>query len=190
MQDAGRSTDIFFIIEQLYPRDSLLPSIGELGPSLMQVYRTVYELIVKQDIYLDGHKIKPGNTTLWQSIKYMTGGKVTINDAPGHDCLYNLVYSGSTMVAVPLDGFESNRLNLLSKKLVFTPPIFNYGSDPVKRINLYARGGLSFFMEEGGQGTPIAAAKYNRKTGELMVIRSRRELSQLMAIVAHKCKKR
>ncbi|WP_130099822.1 hypothetical protein [Siccibacter turicensis] len=188
MQDASRNTDLYFIVEQLYPRDGLLPSLGEIGPSVMQVYRTVYELTVKQDIFLDGERISAGNTTLWQSFKYLAGGKITVTDSPGPQCLYKLAYSGSEVITVPLAGFESDRLSLLSKKSVFTPTLFNFGHDPVKNISLYGRGGLSFFMEDGGQEAPVAAARYNRRTGELRVITSRSELSKLMSTAAASCK--
>lgn len=42
--DVARPTGIYFIIERLYSRDGLMPSVGEISPSLTQVHRTVIQL--------------------------------------------------------------------------------------------------------------------------------------------------
>lgn len=76
-----KKTNIFFIVERLYPRDSLAPSVGTVGPSLVQVHRMIYQLTKKQDVFLDGEKVDLSNITLWQRLKSITGGKITTKDS-------------------------------------------------------------------------------------------------------------
>ncbi|SAG41215.1 Uncharacterised protein [Enterobacter ludwigii] len=100
--DVARPTGIYFIIERLYARDGLMPSFGEISPSLTQVHRTVIQLKRKQDMFMDGVKIAPKDITLWQQIKYITGSKVTTKDTDS--LVYTTEFIGSliaTTVMVP-----------------------------------------------------------------------------------------
>ena len=82
--DVARPTGIYFIIERLYSRDGLMPSVGEISPSLTQVHRTVIQLKRKQDMFMDGVKVTPKDITLWQQIKYITGYK---SNDQGYRCV-------------------------------------------------------------------------------------------------------
>lgn len=102
--ELARPTGIFFIIERLYSRDGLMPSVGEIGPSLTQIHRIVIQLRRKQEMYMDGVKIIPKDITLWQQIKYLTGTKITTKDTEA--LIYHLEYMGSIVATTPIAGFD------------------------------------------------------------------------------------
>lgn len=52
-----KNTNLFIVVERLYSRDSIMPSVGNIGPSLLQVHKTVYQLKRKQDMFIEGEKI-------------------------------------------------------------------------------------------------------------------------------------
>lgn len=175
-----KKTNIFFIVETLYGRDSLLPAIGLLGPSLMQVHRTVYETNIKQDAFLDGERINLGHISLHHIFSYYTGSNITTKESKGHEILFNMVYSGSELISSPVSGLDADKFEKLSKQYKLPSSIFNFGKDPVPQVKLYGRSGLSFFMENGGKDAPMAAAKYDKVSGKIIVIKSKGELSKLM----------
>ncbi|PSH13013.1 hypothetical protein B7R74_19715 [Yersinia pseudotuberculosis] len=181
-----KKTNIFFIVERLYPRDSLAPSVGTVGPSLVQVHRMIYQLTKKQDVFLDGEKVDLSNITLWQRLKSITGGKITTKDSQDVKFAYVLDYAGSEFAAVPIQGLRlEGNTNYFYKKFtkeykISTPKLLHYGSDTIKNITLHGRSNVSFFMDNGGRNAPTAAAKYNKNTGEISLIKSMHELSKSM----------
>lgn len=181
-----KKTNIFFIVERLYPRDGLVPSIGTLGPSLVQAHRTIYQLTQKQDVFLDDEKVDFSNLTLWQRFKSITGGKITTQDSQEAKFAYVLDYAGSEFAAVPIQGLRlEGNTNYFYKTLakeykIPTPKLLRYGSDAIKNIKLHGRSNVSFFMDNGGRDAPTAAAKYNKNTGEVSLIKSMSELSKTM----------
>lgn len=114
--DVARPTGIYFIIERLYARDGLMPSFGEISPSLTQVHRTVIQLKRKQDMFMDGVKIAPKDITLWQQIKYITGSKVTTKDTDS--LVYTTEFIGSLIATTPLGNIEHKDI---PRFLVMTP---------------------------------------------------------------------
>lgn len=178
--DIARPTGIYFIIERLYARDGLIPSFGEISPSLTQVHRTVIQLKRKQDMYLDGVKITPKDITLWQQVKYITGSKVTTRDT---DILvYTTDFIGSLIATTPLGNIEHKDIPrfLTTEHVNSLPQAVNFGRDPIPQISLYGRKDVVFFMENGGKGTPTAIAKYNRNMRDLVIIKDQLEAGKMM----------
>lgn len=101
----NHKNEYIFIVERLYPRDSLAPSVGTVGPSLVQVHRMIYQL-TKNKTFLDGEKVDLSNITLWQRLKSITGGKITTKDSQDVKFAYVLDYAGSEFVAVPIQGLR------------------------------------------------------------------------------------
>lgn len=178
--DIARPTGIYFIIERLYARDGLMPSLGEISPSLTQVHRTVIQLRRKQDIYMGGMKITPKDITLWQQIKYMTGTKVIAKDT--NTLIYTTEFSGSLMAATPLGNIEHKNIPrfLTTEHVHSLPQIINFGRDPVPQTLLYGRKDIAFFMDQGGKGTPTAIAKYNQNTRDIVIIKDQLDASKIM----------
>lgn len=178
--DIARPTGIYFIIERLYARDGLMPSLGEISPSLTQVHRTVIQLRRKQDIYMGGIKITPKDITLWQQIKYMTGTKVIAKDT--NNLIYTTEFSGSLIAATPLGNIEHKNIPrfLTTEHVHSLPQIINFGRDPIPQTLLYGRKDIAFLMEQGGKGTPTAIAKYNQNTRDIVIIKDELDASKIM----------
>lgn len=178
--DIARPTGIYFIIERLYARDGLMPSLGEISPSLTQVHRTVIQLRRKQDIYMGGIKITPKDITLWQQIKYMTGTKVIAKDT--NTLIYTTEFSGSLIAATPLGNIEHKNIPrfLTTEHVHSLPQIINFGRDPIPQTLLYGRKDIAFLMEQGGKGTPTAIAKYNQNTRDIVIIKDELDASKIM----------
>lgn len=176
----ARPTGIYFIIERLYSRDGIMPSVGEVGPSLNQVHRTIIQLRRKQEIYMDGAQIVPKDISLWQQIKYLTGTKVTTKDT--EVLIYTLEFMGSIMGTTPLPGFENNSIPrfLTSEHIFSLPSIMSYGRDPIPDVLLYGRSNVTFFMDNGGRGNPTAIAKYNKNIKDLAMINDQVQAASIM----------
>jgi hypothetical protein len=140
----------------------------------------------KQDVFMDGEKLDLGNITMWQRFKSITGSKLTVKDSSDVKFIYNLDYAGSEFIGVPIQGIkiEGNTnyfYKLLTKEYrIPSPKLLRYGSDSLKNIKIYGRSNATFFMDNGGRNAPTAAAKYNKSTGELVLIKSMHELSKIM----------
>ncbi|EMB4325961.1 hypothetical protein RJ492_004408 [Pluralibacter gergoviae] len=184
--ELARPTGIFFIIERLYSRDGLMPSIGEVGPSLTQIHRTVIQLRRKQEMYMDGVKITPKDITLWQQIKYLTGSKITTKDTEG--LIYHLEFMGSVVATTPIAGFDNTDTPrfLTSEYVMALPDIMSYGKNPIPDVSLYGKSNVSFFMNDGGKGNPTAIAKYNIKTRELVMINDQAQVFSIMKNIVSK----
>ena len=126
--DVARPTGIYFIIERLYARDGLMPSFGEISPSLTQVHRTVIQLKRKQDMFMDGVKIAPKDITLWQQIKYITGSKVTTKDTDS--LVYTTEFIGSLIATTPLGNIEHKDIPrfLTTESIHSLPQAVNYAT--------------------------------------------------------------
>lgn len=178
--DVARQTGIYFIIERLYSRDGLMPSVGEISPSLTQVHRTVIQLKRKQDMFMDGVKVIPKDITLWQQIKYITGSKVTTKDTDA--LVYTTDFIGSLVATTPLGNIEHENIPrfLTTESIHSLPQAVSYGRDPIPQVLLYGRKDIVFFMDNGGKGTPTAIAKYNHNTRDLAIIKDQLEASKTM----------
>ncbi|MFE8151858.1 hypothetical protein RBA63_08225 [Brenneria goodwinii] len=171
---------IFIIIERLYARDGLAPSIGELGPSLTQIHRTVIQLRRKQDMYMDGAKLSPSDISLWQRIKYLTGTVVTTKDT--NEFVYTPEFMGSLLAATPLANVEYKNIPrfLTTEGIYSLPKVMAFGRDPIPDVLLYGKSNTTFFIDDGGRGTPTAIAKYHQRTKDLMMINSQSDVASIM----------
>lgn len=179
----AKPTDIFFIIERIYPRDNLVPSslsIGELGPSLAQIHRVVIRLMIQQDMYMDGTKLNPTNISLWQTVKYILGSKVSTKETSHF--LYNMSYAGSliSITLSPDTDIVAIPGKLTAPKVKRLPQTLNLGRDPIPQAVLYGKSNVKFFMDNGGLDTPTAMAQYNGATKELTLINDKIKLAEIM----------
>lgn len=132
-----KPTGIFIIIERLYARDGLAPSIGELGPSLTQIHRTVIQLRKKQDMYMDGAKLAPSDISLWQRIKYLTGTVVTTKDTD--ELVYTPEFMGSLLAATPLANVDYKNIPrvLTTEGIYSLPKAMAFGRDPITHHSFF-----------------------------------------------------
>lgn len=112
----------------------------------------------------------------------LTGSQIVTRDSNNGEMLFVIEFSGSVLKATALSGIpESKKVPaLLKKEYSLNKGPLNYGIDPIPGINLYGRKEVRFHMEDGGKGTPVTAAKYNKDTDQLLLIESATELSDLM----------
>ena len=176
-------TGIYFIIERIYPRNNLIPkslSAGMVSPSLAQIHRMVISVSGQQDMYMNGVKLDPANTTLWQKIKYAFGTPVETKSTG--KILYSIVFAGSlaSIQLLPDSDLIDMPPSLSKPRIARLPRIINFGRDPVPEILLYGSKSSRFFMDSGGLETPTAIAKYNKRTRELMRIKDKMALGKLM----------
>ncbi|MBP2168131.1 hypothetical protein J2125_001323 [Erwinia toletana] len=59
----------------------------------------------------------------------------------------------------------------------------SFGTDPIPNITLFGNQKAEFFVSDGGKGTPEAAAKYDSKIKQLVMVHPRNELPDLMKIL-------
>lgn len=179
----ARKTEIYFIIERLFPRDHLVPgtlTLGLISPSITQIHRTVIRLMVKQNMYMDGERIHPGDISLWQRVKYLFGSVVSTKDT--ENFVYHLAYSGSLIAATP---FPASAIIDIPKRLTTpiikqVPGYMTMGTDPIPNITLYNKENIKFFMGNGGINTPTAMAKYNGISKEINIIDDKIILQNMM----------
>lgn len=180
--DTYKKTGILVFVERLYFRNG--PSWHGVGTSSTQVVKCVYQLCVKQDVYLDGEKITPSNATLWQRCKIFFGAQLVQLDSPDKKTSFVLDYVGSTFHATPLGNTGSSTKSLpnflVRDYKLITNRFFAYGKDPIPQISLYGRPDVTFIIDNGGKGDPIAAAKYDLNTKQLKIIEPLHELPSLM----------
>ena len=146
----ARKTEIYFIIERLFPRDHLVPgtlTLGLISPSITQIHRTVIRLMVKQNMYMDGERIHPGDISLWQRVKYLFGSVVSTKDT--ENFVYHLAYSGSLIAATP---FPASAIIDIPKRLTTpiikqVPGYMTMGTDPIPNITLYNKENINFLWE-------------------------------------------
>ncbi|CAM3709778.1 hypothetical protein BS639_18380 [Rouxiella silvae] len=175
-----KGTGIFIITERIYSRDA--PNWHGLGATMLQIHKMVFQLSRKQDSYLDGAKVTSANVTLWQNIRILAGAELLQRDSAGAELEFFMEYSGSRFMATPVSGIDSKKIpSVLTKEYSLpTSEILAFGHDPLPNVNIYGRPDANFMMNDGGKGTPEAAAKYDKKTGQLIMVKPGHELSTLM----------
>ncbi|MGA7510991.1 MAG: hypothetical protein WBW72_22140 [Erwinia billingiae] len=178
-----KGTGIFIITEHLYSRGA--PNWNGIGASMVQVYKMVYQLYQKQDVYLEGNLITPDTVTLWQRLKILSGAHLVQNDASDHQTCFSLDYAGSRFMATPLSSFDSDKIPAFLTKEYSLPTrkILALGSDPFPDVNIYGRKDARFVMASGGKEDPTAAAKYDSNTRQLVLVDPGEELSRLMKLL-------
>lgn len=175
-----KGTGIFIIVERLYSRGA--PNWHGIGASMMQVHRMVYQLYQQQDIFLEGQKITPSTVTLWQRVKILFGADLVQRNSATNSTRFSLDYAGSRFMATPLASIDSKKIpDFLSRE--YTLPgrnILALGNDPFPNVTIYGRSDAKFVMADGGKGDPTAAAKYDIKTKQLVMVDPGQELPRLM----------
>lgn len=171
-----KGTEIYFIKESIYSKPGL-PTIGNtIGPSGIQVVKSVYHLMEEYDGFYEGKLIDYNNINLWDKFKIIFGVDVTERIKTDGKLILNYEYCGYTTFITPIDGFSRILPEWASKKYklnVHTPFIF--GKDPVKNINLYNNIQAVFYVENGINGVPTSFCKYNSKTKSIVYIKSNAE---------------
>jgi len=175
-------TGIFIIVERLY--DFLSPKWNNIGVSNTQVYRVVYQLYKKIDVYLDGKKIDTSTLSLWQRVKIFSGHPLVKNPSLDNSAVFSQDYSGSIIFTTPLS-FPGIHEKILPRFMtenyrIPTGKFFAYGTDPIPHVLLYKRPEARFIKDNGGIGDPICAAKYDSNTKQIKFIDPINELPSLM----------
>lgn len=173
-------TGVFIFVERLYSRDA--PNWHGVGASMVQIHKMVYQLYHKQDVYLEGKKIEHDSATVWQRLKILFGADLVQKNAADNSTCFSLDYAGSRFVTTPFSGIDSKKIpDFLTRE--YTLPgrnVLAFGSDPFPHVSLYGRSDARFVMAEGGKGDPTAAAKYDAKSKQLVMVDPGKELPQLM----------
>lgn len=176
-----KGTGIYLIREQAYPKTGL-PSFGNsIGPSDIQLVKTVFQLVKEQDVfYKDTLLSDSSKIGLWDSFKMAMGVDVRALDKPHGDLILRFEYCGFTTFITPLDGFDRLLPSWFSTKQEYhVPTPYTFGHDPVKNIELYRNITYNFFVSNGGDGVPQAIVKYNSHTKEIKKINSEAEYSKI-----------
>lgn len=179
-----KGTVIHIITERLYSRGA--PNWNGIGASMVQVYKMVYQLYQKQDVYLEEKRITPDTVTLWQRLKILSGAHLFQRNSSDHSNCFSLDYAGSRFMATPLSSFDSKKIPTFLTKEYSLPTrrILALGRDPFPQVNIYGRQDAHFVMASGGKDDPIAAAKYDSNTRQLVLVDPGQELSSLMRLLS------
>lgn len=176
-----KGTDIYLIKEQIYSKSGL-PSIGNtIGPTGIQVVKSVYQLMREQEAFYEGKPLNYGELDLWDKFKIVFGIDISERDKAGGKVAFSLAYCGFSTFITPVDGFDRILPKWFSTKhntSIATP--YTYGRDPIQHVNLYRNTRVRFFADNGGDGNPCALAKYNAKTQEMIYIDNEREFINII----------
>lgn len=171
-----KGTGIYLIKESLHSKAGL-PTLGNtIGPSGIQIVKSVYHLMTEYDAFYEGRPINYEGLSLWDKFKVIFGVDIIERIKPGGNVTLHYEYCGFTTFITPLDGFDRFLPEWFSAKhRMGNFNLFQFGHDPVKNINLYRNSKASFFIDNGGEGIPTAFGKYNSKSKEMVYIRSEKE---------------
>ncbi|PIF23735.1 hypothetical protein [Candidatus Pantoea floridensis] len=180
--DSYKATGIFIIIERIYNRD--VPNWHGIGSELVQIYKVVYQLYRKQDLFLDGERITPANASLWDHLKIFAGSELEQQNSKDNETRFALDYAGSEFRTTPLVypglNIKSVSTFLTSDHPIPTQRILAFGQDPIPDIKLYGRSDAQFVMANGGKDDPMAAARYDSNSGQLKLLDPIHQLSAVM----------
>jgi len=176
-----KGTDIFLIKEQIYSKTGLPSIANTIGPAGIQVVKSVYHLMVEQDVFYQGRLVNFDTASLWDKFKIIFGIDLSESNKPGGRSVFNLDYCGFSTFVTPIDGFGRILPSWLSKQHnASLPTPYTFGRDPIPTINLYGNTRVKFFMDHGGGGVPSAFAKYNAKSGNISYIENEREFISIL----------
>lgn len=161
-----KGTSIYLIKEQIYSKSGLPTLANTIGPTAIQVVKSVYQLMNEQDLIYKGSLLNSNdNVGLWDRFKIGFGIDVSEKDKLNGDSLFMFEYCGFSTFITPVDGFDRILPKwFTSKHNASAPTPYKFGRDPIRDVNLYRNLSAKFFVKNGGDGIPESLAKYNSKT--------------------------
>ncbi|VEB96046.1 Uncharacterised protein [Cedecea lapagei] len=176
-----KGTGLFFIQEKIFNKSGLPTFANTIGPTSIQVVKSVFELIEEYDSFYKGKLIDFEKISLWDQFKVMFGVDVSEIKKKNGKLAFSQVYCGFRTLVKPIDGFDEHLPKSLTKQRnISIPTPYTFGKDPVPNVSLYGNIAANFYISDGGTGVPSAFAKYNSKTKEVRHVASEREFIDTM----------
>lgn len=171
-----KGTGIYLIKEQIYTKSGLPSVANTIGPTAIQVVKSVYHLMREQELFYNDNPMSYSNVNTWDKFKIAFGIGISEKEKQNGKLIFNLEYCGFSTFITPIDGFDRILPRWLSSKhKINMPTPYKFGRDPINSVNLYGSIRSRFFIENGGDGAPVSLAKYSSKTKETIYINSENE---------------
>lgn len=168
-----KGTGIYLIKEQIYTKSGLPSIANTIGPTSIQVVKSVYHLMREQELFYNDSPVNYSNVNTWGKFKISFGIGISEKDKKNGKLIFNLEYCGFSTFITPIDGFDRILPRWLSSKhKISAPTPYKFGRDPISSVNLYGNIRSKFFIENSGDGAPVSLAGYNSKTKDIIYINS------------------